>query len=160
MHVQKNITIPLVEKITELKEVVISGEKLVEKKYGIKRRGVIHFTDGIFKKDDSFEIGQLIKLGNNTSQITFVNLHINSSRSDSASFRINFYRFDEEDNRPAARIIEKNIFQRHPIREGWLKFDLREYNVLLKGNVLVSIEFIPENKDEVKQIYYEVKIGG
>ncbi len=154
------ITIRLVEKITNLKELAISGEKLVDKKFGIKKRGIIHFTDGIFKKDDSFEIGQLIKLGNNPAQITSVNLHINSSRTDSASFRINFYRYDEDDNRPADRIVEKSILQRHPIREGWLKFDLVKYNILLKGKVFVAIEFIPENKSDVKQIYYEVKIGG
>ena len=49
---------------------MIKGEKLVEKKYGIKNRGLIHFKDGIFKKNDSFEIGQVVRLGNKTVQIT------------------------------------------------------------------------------------------
>ena len=53
----EDVIIQLKEKTTQLKEVVIAGEKSVVKKYGIKRRGAIHFTDGIFKKDDSFEIG-------------------------------------------------------------------------------------------------------
>jgi len=157
---QKNTSIQLVEKTTNLKELVISAEKLVEKKYGIKKRGIIHFTDGMFKKDDSFEIGQVIKLGNKTSQITSINLHINSSRPDSGNFRINFYRFDVEDNLPKERIVEKNIFQRHSIREGWLTFDLKEYNILLKGDVLISVEFIPEHREDIQQILYEVKIGG
>jgi hypothetical protein len=139
---------------------VISGDKLVEKKYGIKRRGIVHFTDGMFKKDDSFEIGQVLKLGGKTAQITSVNLHINSSRPDSGNFRITVYRFDVEDNRPKERIVEKNIIQRHPIREGWLKFDVKEYNILLKGNVLIAVEFIPEDKEGIQQILYEVKIGG
>lgn len=156
----KELTIQLVKKTTNLKELVISGEKLVEKKYGIKRRGLIHFTDGMFKKDDSFEIGQVLKLGGKTAQITSVNLHINSARPDSGSFRINFYRFNDDDNRPGKRIVEKSVFQRHVVREGWLKFDLRKYNILVRGNVFVAIEFIPENKDDIQQILYEIKIGG
>jgi hypothetical protein len=102
-----NLTIRLIEKITTLDEVVIRGEKLVQKKYGIKTRGLIHFTDGIFKADDSFEIGQVIRLEKETAQVTSVNLHINATRGDSASFRINFYRYDDDDNRPKERIIEK-----------------------------------------------------
>jgi predicted alpha/beta superfamily hydrolase len=153
-----NVTIQLKEKPTQLKEVVVTGKKLVEKKYGIKRRGAIHFTDGIFKKDDSFEIGQAIRLGNSLAQITSLNLHINSSRPDSSNFRINFYRYDIDENIPKERIVEKSILQRHPVNEGWLKFDLSNYNILIKGDVLISLEFIPET--DVKQIFYEVKLGG
>jgi predicted alpha/beta superfamily hydrolase len=153
-------TIRLKEKSTQLKELVITGEKPVQKKYGIKRKGAIHFTDGIFKKEDSFEIGQVINLGNSLAQITSLNLHTNSSRPDSANFRISFYRYDAEENMPKERIFEKSILQRHPINKGWLKFDLRDYNILIKGNVLASLEFIPDTEKDVKQIFYEVKIGG
>ena len=155
-----DVVIKLKEKATQLEEVVITGKKLVEKKYGIKRRGAIHFTDGIFKKDDSFEIGQVIRLGNSLAQITSLNLHINSSRPDSANFRINFYRYNIDENIPKERIIEKSILQRHPVNEGWLKFDLSNYNILIKGDVLMSLEFIPEIENDVKQIFYEVKLGG
>ncbi len=155
-----NVVIQLKEKPTQLEEVVVTGKKLTEKKYGIKRRGTIHFTDGIFKKDDSFEIGQVIRLGNSLAQITSLNLHINSSRLDSANFRINFYRYDIDANIPKERIIEKSILQRHPVNEGWLKFDLSNYNILIKGVVLMSLEFIPETDNDVKQIFYEVKLGG
>ena len=157
---EKIVIIKMKEKTTQLQEVIVNGKKLVEKKYGIKRRSPIRFTDGIFKKDDSFEIGQVIHLGNSPAEITSLNLHINSSRPDSGSFRINFYRFDIDDNTPKERIVEKSILQRHPISEGWLKFDLSNYDIVIEGNVLVSLEFIPETEKDVKQILYEVKIGG
>jgi predicted alpha/beta superfamily hydrolase len=153
-----NVTIQLKEKPTQLEEVIVTGKKMTEKKYGIKRRGAIHFTDGIFKKDDSFEIGQVIRLGNTVAQITSLNLHINSSRPDNANFRINFYRYDIDENIPKERIVEKSILQRHPVKEGWLRFDLSNYDILIKGDVLISLEFIPEA--DVKQILYEVKLGG
>ncbi|HEX8546013.1 MAG TPA: alpha/beta hydrolase-fold protein, partial [Cytophagaceae bacterium] len=154
-----DIRVQLDQKSTQLNEVVIKQHRLVEKKYGIKKTGIIHFVDGIFKKDDSFEIGQVINLGAKPVKLTSVNLHINSSRIDSANFRINFYKYDEEENQPTERIIEKSIIQRHAIRAGWLKFDLVNYNIRLKGKIFASIEFIPENKD-VQQIFYEIKIGG
>ncbi|WP_057939338.1 alpha/beta hydrolase-fold protein [Algoriphagus resistens] len=157
---EKNAIIKLAEKTTQLDEVIITGRKMVEKKYGIKRRGAIHFTDGMFKKDDIFEIGQVINLGNTVAKINSLNLHINSFRSDSADFRINFYRFDVDENVPKERIIEKSILQRHPVKEGWLTFDLSDHNILIKGDVLVSLEFIPETEKEVNQIVYEVKLGG
>lgn len=151
--------IQLNEKTIELNEVKVSAEKLVEKKYGIKKRSsLLHFTDGMFAKDDIFEIGQLIHFGNNSAQVISANLYINASRADSASFRINFYRY--EDDRPSKRIIEKNIIQRHSIKEGWLSFDLTQYSIMLKGDFIVSIEFIPETKKDLSPILYEVKLGG
>jgi len=157
---KNEISIQLIENPMVLNEVLIRGQKLVEKKYGIKKTGaILHFTDGIFKKDDSFEIGQVINLGDKPAKIGSLNLHINSSRPDSASFRINFYKYNEDENAPTTRVFDRSIVQRHPIRVGWLKFDLSDYNIRLKGKVFAAIEFIPENKD-VSQIYYEIKLGG
>jgi predicted alpha/beta superfamily hydrolase len=153
--------IRLSQKTVQLSEVKITAAKLVEKKYGIKRRNpLLHFTDGMFinATHDSYEIGQLIRLDNRPTRITSVNLHLNAPRKDSASFRINFYRYDEE--RPTSRMIESSIIQRHPIREGWLKFDLRDYHITLKGNVIAAIEFLPEPKKDLRPISYEVKLGG
>lgn len=145
-------------KTTLLNTVIVKGGKLTEKKFGIKNnRAVIHFTDGSTNQNDIFEIAQLIKFDTTISKITSLNLHINESRNDSGTFRINFYGFDN--NRPTGRIVEKSIIQTHQITEGWLKFDLTKYNIYLKGNFVVAIEFIPTGKGS-NPIYYEVKLGG
>ena len=159
-HAKENKTIPLHEKSTVLNEVTVTAEKLVEKRFGIKRRNtLIHFTDGMFQEsNDIFEIGQVIKFKNFPTQITSVNLHINDSRDDSSTFRINFYSYP--DNQVGRRIVEKSIIQRHPVKTGWLRFDLNEYNIVLKGKFVVAIEFLPEIKKNSKPIYYEVKLGG
>jgi len=151
-------TIQLKIKTTALKEVVVTESKLVEQKFGIKNNAVvIHFTDGSTNQNDIFEIAQLIKLDTTLSKISSVNLHINESRNDSGTFRINFYGYDG--NRPTERIIEKSIVQTKQIQEGWLKFDLTTYKVYLKGSFVVAIEFIPTNKKS-NPIYYEIKLGG
>jgi len=151
-------TFQLKEKTCTLNTVLVTASKLVERKFGIKKTGTItHFTDGSTNQNDIFEIAQLIKLDNILSKITSINLHINESRNDSGTFRINFYRY--EGNRPTERIFEKSIVQTKQIQEGWLKFDLTPYNVYLKGNFVVAIEFIPTMKMN-HPIYYEVKVGG
>jgi predicted alpha/beta superfamily hydrolase len=118
--------------------------------------------DGMFlnANHDSFEIAQLIRLGDAPARITSVNLHVNAPRADSASFRINFYRYHEEEEEPASRVVERSIIQRHPVRVGWLKFDLTAYNITLKGSFIAAIEFLPETKKDLRPIYYEVKLGG
>jgi len=154
----KLLEIQLIRKTTQLNEVVISAEKLVEKKYGIKRNNTaIKFSDGMFQKNDVFEIGQQIKLKGN-AQITSVNLYLFTTRKDSATFRINFYKYDND--LPTKRIVEKSIVQRHPIEAGWLRFDLNHYNIILESNFVVALEFIPEPKKNVKQINYQIKLGG
>jgi predicted alpha/beta superfamily hydrolase len=148
----------LKSRITELNTVQVSAKKLVEKKFGIKKEGaLIHFLDGSTNQNDIFEIAQLIKLDSTPTKITSVNLHINDTRKDSGIFRINFY--DYEGNRPTKRIVEKSILQTKEIKEGWLKFDLTKYNIYLKGNFIVAIEFFPTGKKN-NPIYYEVKVGG
>lgn len=160
----KNITVAnqkifqLKEKTTVLNSVTITARKLVERDFGIKNnRAVIHFTDGSTNQNDIFEIAQLIKFDTILSKVTSLNFHINQSRSDSGTFRINFYGFDG--SRPSERIIEKSIVQKKKIQEGWLKFDLTEYGVYLKGNFVIALEFIPTNKKN-NPIYYEIKLGG
>lgn len=145
-------------KTTELNSVVVTARRLSEQIFGIKNNGaMLHFTDGSTNQNDIFEIAQLIKLDTALSKITSVNLHINESRNDSGTFRINFYGYDG--NRPTERIIEKSIVQTKQLQEGWLKFDLTKYKVYLKGSFVVAIEFIP-TKEKNNPIYYEVKLGG
>ncbi len=101
-------TFQLKIKTTALKSVVVTANKLVEQKFGIKKNGgVIHITDGSTNQNDIFEIAQLIKLDTTLSKITSVNLLISQPRNDSGTFRINFYDYDR--CRPSERIIEKSI---------------------------------------------------
>lgn len=145
-------------KAIEIKPVVVLGRKLVEQDFGIKKNiSLLHFLDASINKNDIFEIAQLVKCDTTISKITSVNLHINESRIDSGTFRINFYKY--KNNKPAERIIEKSIIQKKQIIEGWLTFDLTEYKVYLKGSFVVAIEFIP-TKTKSSPIKYEIKLGG
>lgn len=148
----------LKQKTNRLPDVQVSAKRLVEKKFGIANsKSLMHFTDGIVESSNFLEIAQVMRLDNVLSKITSVNLYINSSNNDSATFRINFYRFDG--HRPAQQLVEKNIVRTLPVKAGWLTFDLSSYDIYLKGDVVVSIELIPA-KPNPERIQYEVKLGG
>lgn len=151
--------IHLVRKNRILDEVAVSARKPVERRFGIKRRNLlIHFADGMFNQDDSFEIGQLIKLGDTPVKLTAIKLYVLTSRADSATFRINFYRY--RDGRPAERAVEKSMVQRHAIKKGWMRFDLADNDIRLSGEVIATLEFMPEPDETTTPIGYEVKLGG
>jgi predicted alpha/beta superfamily hydrolase len=145
-------------KTQSLKSVEVKAGKVYPKKYGIyKYAPLFRLLDGSIVQDDIFEIAQLVKLGNKDVRITTLNLHINSQRADSGLFRINFYGYDG--SRPTQRLVEKNILLKRPINYGWMQLDLNAYNIYLKGEVVVSVEFIPSPK-KTAPISYEVKVGG
>jgi predicted alpha/beta superfamily hydrolase len=151
-------TFRLQKRKVDLKSVTVSVAKLHEKTFGLKENKTgFHITDGSTNHDDIFEIGQVVKLSAAPSKITSLNLLIHENRTDSGTFRINFYGFDG--SMPTKKIVEKNIVQVKAIREGWIKFDLSQYNIYLQGKIVVAIEFIPV-KEQSGPITYEVKIGG
>ncbi len=157
---QKRHLIQLTEQSTTLKAVDIRKSKLVERRFGIRKRTpLIHFTDGMFQAADTFEIGQVIELGNQTSQVTALQLYVTEPRTDSASFRIHFYRM--ENNYPTTLLGQSRIFEATPIREGWLTFDLQSENIFIKGSFLATLEFMPQSGSAPsKPISYEIKLGG
>lgn len=144
-------------KALQLEQVNIVVNKLVERKYGIKKKNpAIRFVDASINQTDIFEIAQVIELPSTPSKLTSLNLLISGSNADSGTFRINFYDFDG--NIPTNRLTGVNITERKTITPGWLKFDLRKYDIYLQGSVTAAIEFIPGNNGD--PIYYQVKLGG
>ncbi len=155
----ETLQIELNEKSIELGEVRVVGSKPVAKKYGIRRHGgLLRFTDGMFSQEDIFEIGQLIKLRGATAAITSVHLYISNDTEDSASFRINFYRYNGD--KPSGRIIEKSILQKHAVKKGWLKFDIAAYGIVIQEDFVVTIECMPNPGKSGEPLAYEVKLGG
>jgi predicted alpha/beta superfamily hydrolase len=147
------VTVP---KSQNLNEVEVTAPRLVEKKFGIaKYNPVMHFVDASMEQTNLFEIAQVIRLPKSSSKITSVNLFINESRKDSGTFRINFYKLENE--LPAEKLHLPDIIQTKAVQEGWLQFDLSDKNIFLKGDIVLGIEFIPSGKGGIK---YEVKVGG
>jgi hypothetical protein len=158
LNLPDDVNVKLKPKTAQLAEVIIRSPSLIEKKIGESNyHALVQFTDGSTNQKDIFEIAQLIHLDTTLSKITTVNLYISSSRPDSGIFRINFYTYDGR--HPTTRICDTNITQKHAITKGWLTFNLKPYNIYMKGDFVVSIEFIPNNPIN-KPINYNIKLVG
>jgi predicted alpha/beta superfamily hydrolase len=140
--------------------VPITDKKVHEIKRGIKSRSLIFGIMGEANDpDDILEIAQLIHLDTALSKITSLNLYINESVYDTATFRLNFY--DYEDGFPGERLIESNLLFTVPVKPGWLRFDLAQFNIFLRGDIVASVEFIPTTqRKNTNNIFYGVKFGG
>ncbi len=152
------ILITLTEQTTLLPSLVVKRPKLVEKKFGIHHRSpLIHFTDGMFAKASTFEIGQLIHLGKSPAQLTSLQLYLAESRPEPARFRIRMYRLEQ--GQPTTPLWESPVFEQVPIHQGWLRFDLEDNNLFLKGSFLATLEFLSD-ATVTRPIAYEIKLGG
>ena len=75
------------------------------------------------------------------------------NREDSVYFRINFY--SVTDSMPGNNILEKDIIVKHYITQGWNEFDLQPFNIIMKENFFVGIEWLPDlDKKDDRHIMY------
>jgi hypothetical protein len=44
---------------------------------------------------------------------------------------------------PTKRLVEKLIIKRIPVKQGWLVFDLKDYDIVLDQDFYIGFEFLP-----------------
>lgn len=64
--------------------------------------------------------------------------HIRFNMFDSVIFRLNIY--ENVYGQPGQSLLQENILLQIGKKQKWLKFDLRPYNLRMKGDVITSIE--------------------
>lgn len=147
------------QKTSVLEEVVIVNKKIKIKKIGTQSHNP--FLSGAAEskdKKDIVEFAKHIDINGKASNIQSVSIYLLGLNIDTATFRINFY--NEADDLPQLRIIEKSILQRVNIKRGWLTIDLSKYNIILKNNFFVGFEFLPERKISKYSFNYGAQLGG
>ena len=150
--------IVLSEKIKELNEVVVTTKKMRIKKVGTKSYnplvwGSVESTD----TRDILEVGKTIKV-KKPSEVLKASIYLRGVNIDTATFRVNFYKI--QDDLPADRLIEQNILVRQKIKDGWLHIDLSPYQIYVKEDFFVSLEFLPQAQTEKISFYYGATMAG
>ena len=141
-----------------LSPVVVTTNKLVEKKFGItNHKALLHFTDGTMAPGKPFEIAQVIRLGQALATLTSVNLYLAASQTDSATVTLCFYAFDGD--QPTPQELAKPVVRRVAVQEGWLNINLAKQALHVQGDVVVGLEFLP-SRNSRHSIPYEIKLGG
>ncbi len=148
----------------QLDEVKILSKKLKVKTKGNKstsRKIVL----GIGSSSLGKETGTLIKLPDKEVLIKDLNFHIVTNRPDSAKFRFNIYSYEHGIKN---NLLKKNIyFTVHKNDMGDYKVDLSKYNIVVHGDVFVSVEVValyskgpdPNIKND-KYFYDRINISG
>lgn len=90
--------------------------------------------------------GTLIKIKKKPALLKSLNFHIASSEYDSVIFRIHLYTI--KDGMPDKDLLKENVFYKTSKKEGWSKVPLRDLNLIVKENVIATIEWVKAWKEE------------
>lgn len=137
--IRNNPSLKLESEIKTFNEVVVSSKKLKEKVLGNKTTSNI-VSVGFTSNDLGNEIAHRIKIKGTPSYVKDFNMNITRNEIDTLRFRINFY--DLKDGLPNKPINKENIIVTTTIKEGPLKVDLSEYNIVVQDDFVVAIEWL------------------
>lgn len=132
----------LTEKTTSLREIVVRGRTKVKKIGTTSRNPFVHGTSQARDSNDISELAKFININGKSSDILSASMYLFSSKIDSATMRINFYK--NHNGNPGERIIEKSIIKRLPLKEGWVTINLEDYNLIVDEDFFIGFEYLPD----------------
>lgn len=146
---QGTIQIKLEEEISSFPDIVVTAEELQSKVLGNKSKSKFMST-GFAYNQLGAEVGIKIKIRNQPTFVDAFNFNISYNRlSAKVLFRLNIY--DIQDGKPSTNILNENIIiPIEPKQTGLITVDLREYDIVLNDDSIVTLEWI-ENVGEVKK---------
>ena len=135
------VSIKLEEEISELNEVVITAKAFKRKTIGNNTESKFIST-GYSYDQLGAEMGVKINIRENPTFVDAFNFNISYNRLSAKSiFRINFYSL--ENNNPKENILTENILVTiEPKQVGKIVIDLKSYDIVLKNDVIVSLEWV------------------
>ncbi|MCJ8163910.1 carboxypeptidase-like regulatory domain-containing protein [Pontibacter sp. E15-1] len=150
----------LTEKPNMLQEVVVLGKAPKIRQLGVRYKMPFLFGSAESRNaDDISELAQLIHVHGKSSELLSTTVFLKSSKADSATFRINFYR--NADGKPAQRLVEKSIVRRLSLREGWVTVDLQPYGIFVEDDFFIGFEYLPDSQQTEKFLFfYGAVLGG
>jgi len=144
-----NIQIKLEEEISELEEVIVGAKGL--KKRTIGNKSETKFLNVGFSYDQlGAEIGIRINVRKDPTYVDTFNFSVSHNRlSTKSTFRLNIYHI--VNGEPAENILKNNIIIPVESRQtGVISVDLTKYDIVLKDDVIVSLEWV-ENEGNTKK---------
>ncbi|MGD1945350.1 MAG: carboxypeptidase-like regulatory domain-containing protein [Croceivirga sp.] len=144
------VKIELVEEISELNEVVVSAKAFKRRTLGNKTESKFLGT-GFGYDQLGAEMGIKINVRKNPTFVDAFNFTISHNRlSAKSTFRLNFYEVDK--GKPGKNILKDNILVPiEPKQTGKVTIDLKPYDIILKNDVIVTLEWVA-NKGENKKM--------
>jgi hypothetical protein len=122
---------------------VTSSQRRKTQRFG--SRGVNPIAFGIVQSADLTDIAecaQRMHFPEHGARAQSFNIYLREVHTDTVTFRLNFYKYDGEPL-PERAFNSELLFRRH-VDRGWLRLDLSEFDIWLRGDILATIEFLPE----------------
>jgi CarboxypepD_reg-like domain/BAAT / Acyl-CoA thioester hydrolase C terminal len=135
----KPIIIPLKEKFSALEEVVITKRTLPIKIVGNTTTSKF-ISVGLPLKFLGSEVGVKIQLGKHPVILKKFSFNVSDTRLDTAVFRMNIYNL--KNGIPFENILHKNVLIPVGKQTGLYTINLTEYKLEMKGEILLSLEWI------------------
>jgi hypothetical protein len=86
------------------------------------------------------QVGIKMNAGRKPVQLLKLNFGVENHHPDAIKFKVNVYEFNED--KPGEAITTKDIIASIPNGKSRVDVDLSPYNIVTKGEILVSIEFL------------------
>lgn len=149
----------LIPKSYELPEVVVTVRNLDGdyEMYGVKNknRGL---SVAFGSAQLGTEIGALIKI-KKPIIVSTANFVLNHAKGDSLLFRLNIY--DYTNKEVGEKILKEDIIIREKQRKGLYTIDLTSYNLILRNDILLSLEWIQDDNGQGNEgITFDTKGSG
>jgi len=112
--------------------------------YGLRNGPERGHSVGFGSSQLGTEFGALIPIPDST-WITSAHFELNHAKGDSMHFRINMYAYDTNSETIGPNLLKNQILISRPQKPGTLSVDLREYNLLFSGPVLLTLEWIRDD---------------
>jgi hypothetical protein len=133
-------TIVLAEHVLEQEEVVVRAPDLKEKELG-RRSDNGFITLGFASDQLGSEMGSAIQIKRKTYVEDF-NFFIATVGYDSLVFRLNFFSCNEQGVPSDSLVTPSIVFGWNSIQQGIVRIDLKEAHIILREDVLMSLEIV------------------
>jgi hypothetical protein len=135
------VLIQLESESVKLPEVIVKpsgkSKKIGTTGYSL-RGGICGWGGDQFGK--GWEVGTRIELGDTPVKIKSLHIRVNHQSFDSSLFRLHIR--DIADNMPLNELLNNNILIPLTKNSGWSEIDLSKYNLVFKGEIALSLEWI------------------
>ena len=136
----KENNIELAVKVFAIEEVTITPRKKIRKvgTTACSMRSICGWSGT--QRGKGHEIGTKIELGDSPVSIKTLHVRLFHQSFDSSLFRLHIR--DIADELPQNELLRENIYIVVTRESGWVEFDLRPYNLILSGDIVLTLEWI------------------
>lgn len=153
-----NGNVLLQPQIHEIKEINLTSTRMGKEKLFGKKNKNRSLSVGFGNAKLGCEIGSTIQIKKETYLKT-ANFKLNHADGDSLLFRVNIYHFEKGEI--GENILKENVIIYAPQKRGILTVDLTPYELIIKHDVLLTLEWIKDDNGSGNHgITFDTKKGG